>query len=77
MEGEDLIDGQIPKVTCIAGREAGPVEDSGGPFGYTEKLQILADPTHPEYGELLEWMPSGFEAENGDFRFINERLAFL
>jgi len=40
---------------CIGGRRACPPEDCGGPWGYQELLDILADPSHPEHDERLEW----------------------
>ncbi|MEE4272837.1 MAG: plasmid pRiA4b ORF-3 family protein, partial [Thermoanaerobaculales bacterium] len=46
-------DATIPD--CIDGRRACPPEDCGGLWGYREFLDILADPTHPEHDERLEW----------------------
>jgi hypothetical protein len=51
---------------CVGGRRACPPEDCGGPWGYRELLDILADPTHPEHEERLEWAgaeidPSAFD----------------
>jgi len=51
---------------CIGGRRACPPEDCGGPWGYRELLDILADPTHPEHQERVEWAggeidPSAFD----------------
>ena len=40
---------------CVAGKRRGPVEDSGGPYGYARLLEILRDPLHEEYEEMLEW----------------------
>ena len=40
---------------CIGGRRACPPEDCGGPWGYQELLDILADPTNPDHDERLEW----------------------
>ncbi len=58
---------------CTGGRRACPPEDCGGPWGYQELLDILADPTHEDHRERLEWIghpsdpeafdPSDFEAK--------------
>ena len=34
-----------------------PPEDVGGPWGYAEALEILADPKHERYQEMKEWWP--------------------
>jgi len=41
---------------CVTGRRAGPPEDCGGMWGYSDLLEILADPDHPEHTERLEWL---------------------
>ena len=33
-----------------------PPEDCGGPHGYTELLQALADPRHPEHDAMSVWV---------------------
>ena len=52
---------------CLDGARACPLEDSGGPWGYTHLLQVLADPQHEEYDRVLEWSgsidPEAFDAE--------------
>jgi hypothetical protein len=52
---------------CLGGEYAGPLEDSGGIWGYAEILEILKDPRHEEYNETLEWTgdfdPLAFDAE--------------
>lgn len=41
---------------CLDGQRACPPEDCGGIWGYDDLLQILADPTHDEHEERLEWL---------------------
>lgn len=47
------IGGERPGV--VAGEGACPPEDVGGPYGYAEFLQALADPAHPEHDRMAEW----------------------
>lgn len=48
--------GAVARVLVLDGERRGPWEDSGGPFGYQEKLRVLADQAHPEHLELREWL---------------------
>lgn len=68
--------------TCIDGRRACPPEDCGGPWGYRELLTIVADQTHPEHDDYLEWLsrplaPEAFDP--GDFadNLRNLRLGMI
>ncbi len=40
----------------VAGEGNGPPEDCGGIPGFHEKLDIAADPGHPEHDEIREWL---------------------
>ena len=40
----------------IAGEGNAPPEDCGGIPGFYEKLDIAADPNHPENAEIREWL---------------------
>lgn len=40
---------------CIAGARNGPPEDAGGPSGYADYLEALADPGHDRHVESLAW----------------------
>src|SRR5258708_17861443 len=44
------------------GRPAhGPPEDVGGPWGYDEFLEAIADAQHERHKELLEWCGGDFD----------------
>ena len=46
---------------CLTGRRACPPEDCGGPWGYEDLLKVLADPGHPNYEEMRDWVPLEFD----------------
>lgn len=48
--------GEVRPVTLVGGQGRGPFEDSGGPWGYTEKLTILADERNIDHGWIAEWV---------------------
>ena len=59
---------------CIAGENAAPPDDCGGPPGYMNLVQVLADPDNEEYGELLEWVGEKFDPRHVDIHAITGRL---
>lgn len=40
----------------IAGKRACPFEDSGGSWGYMDKIKILKDKNHPEFKDIADWL---------------------
>jgi hypothetical protein len=75
---ETILDETIPHPTCTGGEGADPIEDCGGPHGYTHLLEVTRDPQHPEYKENREWLeiPDGenLDAHHFDIDQINEEL---
>lgn len=70
--------GEYPK--CIAGEGHRPPEDVGGTMGYREFLNIIQDPNHPEYDEMLQWAEKDTNGRKFDPDYfyvheVNRRLA--
>ena len=59
---------------CTGGERAGPPEDCGGFPGYMNLLETMADPKHPEHGEMLEWIGEEWDPEAFDLGAINAAL---
>ncbi len=59
---------------CLAGENACPPEDVGGPPGYAEFLRVIANPRHKRRKAMLEWCGGGFDAEAFDLGGVNRRL---
>lgn len=62
---------------CLGGARACPPEDCGGSWGYSNLLEILADPKHPEHEETREWVGEEFHAEEFCVEDVNEILKQL
>ncbi|HSO91095.1 MAG TPA: plasmid pRiA4b ORF-3 family protein, partial [Arthrobacter sp.] len=54
-------------VRCIGGASRGPVEDSGGTYGYARLIEALADPSHEEHKELSDWYQFATGQDAGTF----------
>jgi hypothetical protein len=65
-----------PMMTCLAKKNRGPLEDSGGLWGYYDKLRIMADPNDPRHEEIAEWMDA-IDPTEFNLEAVNQRLAEL
>jgi Plasmid pRiA4b ORF-3-like protein len=54
-----------------------PPEDVGGPWGYGELLEALADPSHERHSELKEWFADDFNPHVVDVDRLSEKVAYL
>jgi len=52
---EKITDEKLKKVSCVDGDGACPPEDCGGALDYMDFLEIIRDPKHPQYLDMLEW----------------------
>lgn len=75
-------------VRLVRGARRGPLEDSGGIGGYAEKLEILADPNHPDHAWIADWVstmtgpwgasaPDGFDPDYFDLDGVRAELEVL
>jgi hypothetical protein len=62
-------------IRCIAGENACPPEDVGGPGGYVEFLTAINDPAHEEHASMLRWAGGSFDPAAFNVADANERLA--
>jgi len=56
---EDAETAGMPLLLEASGRC--PPEDVGGPDGYAAFLAAIADASHPEHADALQWAPAGFD----------------
>lgn len=59
---------------CLTGKRSCPPEDCGGPLGYEDLLEIIADKQHEEYEETIEWLGGEFDPKDFNIQEINESL---
>jgi len=66
----------LPLAACLDGENACPPEDVGGPPGYEDFLQALADPAHPEHEDMSEWIDGDFDPTEFSVAEVNARLRY-
>jgi hypothetical protein len=59
---------------CVDGQNACPPEDCGGPPGYSDLLEVLADPSHDEHEHMRNWVGGPFDPAAFDLALANARL---
>jgi hypothetical protein len=67
----------IPCPACVDGRRACPPDDCGGPWGYRDLLEVLADPARPQHAEQREWVGEDFDPEAFDVTAADASVAAL
>lgn len=76
---EKLLDQELGATcpVCVAGEGAGPPEDVGGVWGYTDMLEAIADKSHPRHDEFMEWVAPDYDPTAFDLDAVNHKLAKL
>ena len=57
----------------VAGERNAPPEDSGGIFGYYEKLKTLDDPGDPDHADIKQWL-GAYDRDTVDAQAIGDGL---
>ncbi len=61
-----------PRLVEAAGRW--PPEDVGGPWGYREFLDAIADPNHQEHANSLQWIGGHFDPTNANTEALTQAV---
>lgn len=62
---------KLVKPLCVKAKMANLPEDCGGPWGYEELLDILADKKHERHKEMKEWIKNGFFTWYDDREYVD------
>ena len=77
VERADTIRPALRFAVCLDGANACPPEDCGGTGGYTDLLEALADPAHPEHEQYRQWAGKDFNPTIFDLATTNAALQRL
>ena len=73
--GEAMPGELYPRLIDAKGRR--PPEDIGGPPGYAEFLEAMADPNHDRHAEFTDWYDADFDPNAVDVPAIQQQLSVL
>jgi hypothetical protein len=59
---------------CLAGENACPPEDVGGPPGYASMLAALADAAHPQHLTYVDWTGGVWDPKGFDLNRVNREI---
>jgi hypothetical protein len=62
---------ELPLPTCVAGENACPPDDVGGPHGYALFLEIIADRDHEQHEDMIRWIGGVFDPKGFDLNRLN------
>ena len=65
---------RLATAVCLDGARACPPEDCGGPPGYEQLLETVANPKAPDHAEMKEWLGE-FDSAAFNLAATNRALA--
>jgi Plasmid pRiA4b ORF-3-like protein len=63
--------GELPLPMCVAGENACPPDDVGGPHGYAEFLDVICDRDHEQHKDMVRWIGGVFDPKGFDLNRLN------
>lgn len=63
--------GELSLPSCVAGENACPPDDVGGPHGYALFLEIIGDRSHEQYEDMVRWIGGVFDPKGFDLNRLN------
>jgi Plasmid pRiA4b ORF-3-like protein len=64
----------MPYAICLAGKNACPLEDIGGPSGHAQFLRAIANPKHRRHQEFEHWSGGAYDSRRFDIERVNDWL---
>ncbi len=74
VEAIEPVEVVLAHAACLDGARACPPEDVGGTSGYEFFCEAIADSTHEEYADYMEWSGGDFDPEAFSLSDVNARL---
>jgi len=68
---EKITDEKILRAALLDGNGCCPPEDCGGPWGYENLKEVMANPKHPEYKEMKNWLSQMMGIKKFDAGYFN------
>ena len=59
---------------CLDGGRCCPPEDCGGAWGYEDLIEIINNPKHEEYADIMEWLGGKFDPDAFNKDTVNRYL---
>ena len=62
---------ELPLPACVAGENAYPPDDVGGPHGYALFLEIMGDRDHEQHEDMVRCIGGVFDPKGFDLNRLN------
>jgi hypothetical protein len=74
VEAAENVSRTLKKALCLDGARARPPEDVGGISGFTHFVEVMRNPRHEEYADVVQWHGERFKLESFSLLDTNGRI---